>query len=284
MAELSTDIAWNPGPARSQQSLDTQPYDRWLSPDGDCKAEFHRVPDGILVRFPGEADFHVDGTDFAVSGWPVPEVGGRIAKNLYRNAITPMLGNHDGGLFLHGSAARIGDTAFAFLGHSRSGKTTLAGAFARSGMPFLTEDVVDLVPSETGYDLRPKFSALRLFKDSADHLFRGKIDFDEEDRKQDVAANESVPFAESPAPLGAIYILGEDHEAPLTIRALNPQEALGALMPHSFILDVEDKRRLRSHFGRLADLSERVACFSLDYPRQYSELPGLIEAILEQQG
>jgi hypothetical protein len=37
---------------------------------------------------------------------------------------------------------------------------------------------------------------------------------------------------------------------------------------------------LRGHFGRLGELSEKIVCKTLDYPRQYSELPRVIDAIV----
>jgi hypothetical protein len=39
-------------PARIQPALASAPYDRWVTPEGEVKAEFHRQPAGFLVRFP----------------------------------------------------------------------------------------------------------------------------------------------------------------------------------------------------------------------------------------
>ena len=51
-------------------------------------------------------------------------------------------------------------------------------------------------------------------------------------------------------------------------------------MPHAFILDVEDKKRLQAHFARMADLSQDIGCYALDYRRDYAELPRVQDAIL----
>lgn len=279
---------WQPEASREQLNLAGEPYDRWVSPGGYCQAEFHRRPEGYLLRFPHQADFLIEesGVDAGhrITGWPAPESDAKTAVNLYHNAILPLLGNHGGGLFLHGSAVSIGAGeeagAVAFLGLSRGGKTTLAGSFAKLGHPFLTEDVIDLQPGEGEYWLQPKRSKLRLFADSARLLLGSDTAFADEDRKQDVEAGDALPFASSPAPLRQIYVLGTDHDAELSIRRFSLQEALSALMPHAFILDVEDKARLRGHFSRLADLSQDIGCFALDYRRQYEELPRVQEAIL----
>lgn len=58
------------------------------------------------------------------------------------------------------------------------------------------------------------------------------------------------------------------------------QEALSALMPHAFILDVEDKERLKAHFSKMADLSQDIPCYALDFTRDYAELPRVRAAVL----
>ncbi len=287
-------MQWKPEPPRAQAPLPTDPYDRWVSPEGECMAEFHRATAGILIRFPEQVDFllspHEGETEFTVTGWPSPEIDAKTAINLYHNAIEPILGNHSGGLFLHGSAVRIADSstgkndaaAVAFLGLSRGGKTTLAGSFAKAGHPFLTEDVIDLRLERGQYWLQPKRSKLRLFADSARFLLGDDTVIGDADAKQDVEAGESLPFAESPVPLRQIYVLGTDHSSDLSIQRFSMQDALSALMPHAFILDVEDRERLRSHFARIADLSQHVECHALDFTRNYADLPRVRDAILDQ--
>lgn len=281
---------------RPQALLRTQPYDRWVSPEGYCQAEFHKADHGFFIRFPDQADFLIGkpkgNGSFGITGWPAPECEDKTAINLFHNAIQPMLGNYTGGLFLHGSAVMVsgagaeegvGDQAgaVAFLGLSRGGKTTLAGSFSRAGQPFLTEDVIDLRLNEGQYWLQPKRSKLRLFADSARYLLGEKTTIEDADVKQDVEAGSALPFADHAVPLRQIYVLGTDHRAPLSIRRYSMQEALGALMPHAFILDVEDKPRLKAHFARLADLSQDIACYALDFTRDYAELPGVRGAILD---
>jgi len=278
---------WTLQKPRLQKPLPSQPYDRWVSPAGVCMAEFHRAEGGYYLRFPGQADFLLSipasGEAQAVTAWPLPDCDTQTVTNLFHNAIQPILGNHTGGLFLHGSAVKLKDErgAIAFLGLSRGGKTTLAGSFASEGNPFLTEDVIDLERRDGQYWLQPKRSKLRLFIDSARHLIGEGHGFLDEDRKQDVDAGDALPFADEAAPLRQIYVLGTDHSASLSIRQFSLQEALGALMPHAFILDVEDKERLRGHFARMADLAQDIGCFALDYTRDYAELPRVKAAVLQ---
>lgn len=273
-------IDWQRKPSRVQGALTEQVYDRWVTPEGEVKAEFRRTATGYMVRFPEEADFEIAINPRQVVGWPTPDIEDHHFESLFHHAIVPLLGNHEGGLFLHGSAVAIGGRAVAFLGLSRTGKTTLAGAMARAGHPFLTEDVIELTQLDTSCLLQPKRSQLRLFADSAAHLIGDGFQCDGLDHKHTVSGGDAMPFCEAACPLARIYLLGNDHSAPLALAQLAPPLALTQLLQHSFLLDVEDRQRLRGHFGRLGELSERIACKTLDYPRQYSELPRVIDAIV----
>lgn len=266
-------------PPRAQAPLASEPYDRWVLSDDCVKAEFHRSADGFLLRFLGEADFAIDAACQQVIGWPVPGVADNHFQSLFFNAVLPLIGDHLGGIFLHGSAVTVGGRAVAFLGQSGDGKTTLAGAFAKAGHPYLTEDVIELVVEGGAYHLQPKPSGLRLFADSAAYVLGADPDMAEGEEKIDVANAVALPFRDTPAPLAAIFLLGSDHDAMLSIVRLDQHRAAQQLLPHSFVLDVEDKARLRGHFGRIVGLACDVPCYSIDYIRDYAELPRVVEAV-----
>ncbi|QFT75984.1 hypothetical protein [Erythrobacter sp. THAF29] len=262
-----------------QPVLSSKPYDRWISPNGNCTAEFHRVETGYLMRFPDEADFFIDRDLGNVTARPADQTDRDHILKLYRNAVVPVIGNHDGGLFLHGSAVAINGAAIVFLGQSRSGKTTLAGAFAKNGNSLLTEDVIDLVEGDGGYRVRPVRSKLRLFPDSAEFLFNDiGVDLSV-DGKAAVEGGDCIRFADNPTRLAAVFILGNDPAAPLSVAPLSLPQALPAVIPHAFVLDVEDRQRIKAHFGRLADLAEMVPIFAIDYPRRYAALTQVCEAV-----
>ncbi len=266
-------------PARPQAELDQEPYDRWILPDGRHKAEFRRDGDGFIVRFLDEADFIIDRAGDAVAAYPVPGFPVRQVETLFANAIEPLLGNHEGGLFLHGSAVVGERAAIAFLGASHSGKTTLAAAFARAGHEVLTEDVIELLPAGGTYQLLPKASPLRLFSDSAEALYGGQASGRNE--KSEIGIAEGVLFASKPCTLSMIYLLGAEPTEEISIEQVDQRTALTCLLQQSFILDVEDKHRLKNHFDRLAGLAARVPCALLNFPRDYSVLPEVLSAVTE---
>ncbi len=49
---------------------------------------------------------------------------------------------------------------------------------------------------------------------------------------------------------------------------------------HSFLLDIEDKVLIATHFDRLAHLANSVPCFHLDYPRNFDDLPGVLSTVV----
>ncbi|KLI64622.1 hypothetical protein [Aurantiacibacter marinus] len=264
-----------------QVSVSGAPYDRWVTPDGDIAAEFYREDSGFLVRFPGNADFHISKKLTQIVCIPAPGIAQTVIDTLFANSVTPLIGNHAGGLNLHGSAVDFGGVGAAFVGTSRRGKTTLAGACARAGHPFLSEDSIALDLSDQGFLLQPVRPVLRVFGDSAAYLTGADCDTFDGQQKAALDAGEALPFATRPVVLRAIYVLGPgDAEMPKITR-LGASQALTEIMRHAFVLDVEDKARLSAHFFRLSNLVQAVPFLMLDYPRRFSVLPAVVNLLAE---
>ena len=255
------------------------PYDRWVSDDGDANAEFYRTDSGYLMRFPDQADFAIPTGLQGADCFPVSGMTADALRTLFTNSVRPAVGNHIGELNLHGSGVVIGDKAVAIMGQSRRGKTTLAGAFAKAGHPFLTEDVLALDQQNGAYTVDPQLPVLRVFGDSAAYLLDAAPEEHCADTKSALAANATLPAAEEAAPLAAICVLGPGEASEVTLSTLGRAAALSEIMRHGFLLDVEDKARLHAHFARVAQLAAAVPCLSLDYPREFSKLPDVIRAV-----
>lgn len=268
--------------AREQALLEQTPYDRWISPGGAIVAEFYRHPTGYLVRFPDQADFLVDKSSWRIEASPVPAMGDAALEALFANSLQPAIGNFLGELHLHGSAVATPAGAIAFLGHSRRGKTTLAGGFARAGHGYLSEDKLALTNRRGAYWVEPQTGPLRLFSDSA-AFFEGDVAAaaSADKSKRALCPSASLPTADRPAELAAIFLLGPGEAERTLIKPAAAPAALAELLRHAFILDVEDKPRLAAHFGRIAELAQRVPVHSLDYPRDYAQLGEVVQTILD---
>jgi hypothetical protein len=260
-----------------------EPFDRWVSAEGEALSLFYRESDEYVVRFPDRADFTISLDRQTVTCTPAPGVADDVIEVLYFNQIVPLVMGCNGDLVLHASAVVIDGTAIAFLGPTRRGKSTLAAAFAKAGYPFLTDDGLILDQDDEDYLVRPRAPALRLCSDSeAAILQTAGLRPDSEDFKGRIMAGDEIPFHDQPVRLTAIYLLPEPQRRDRTeMLPLSQPAALSELLKHSFILDVQDRQRVKNLFYRLASVVERIDCFTLDYPRRYPELPGVLDSIIK---
>jgi hypothetical protein len=270
--------------AREQEPLPHESYDRWLSPSGDVATLFYRLGSTYLLRIPELADFSINLCDRLVICNPVPEVPDENIADFYFNQIIPLVMGADGDLVLHASAVAANGCGIAFLGATGRGKSTLAAAFASKGHGFLSDDGLILDASGDGYLVRPRRPILRLRPDSEAAILRlpELVPAEFGQLKTRVAARSEIPFHTNAVPLTALYLLAEPSQRDnLAITRLSPAAALSEMIGHSFILDVEDRPRMKAHFDRLAQLVVKLTCYSLDYPRRYEGLPTLVDAIIE---
>ncbi|MEP7222664.1 MAG: hypothetical protein ABI673_08365 [Novosphingobium sp.] len=263
-------------PAREQAAMAAPPYDRWLSPDGEVAIEFYRQGADYLLRFPDRADFAIGA---ALTCTPAPDVPQALITALFNNQIIPMIESRGGALVLHASAIAVDGHALGFLGQSGRGKSTLAASFARAGMPFLTDDGLVLERHADGYVAKPSLPYIRLWPDSESAVLDISAS-DDAELKSHVSSSPGVPFQHEAIPLRALYLLRDDGADTVRIDRLPPSAALAAFLQHAFVLDVEDRARVRAHFDQMAGLAEAAACFTLDYPRRYDDLPAVRQAIL----
>lgn len=266
----------------AQAPRPVKPFDRWITLDGEETSLFYRQSDEYVVRFPDQADFTISLGRRTVTCTPAPDVSDEAILHLYLNQIVPLVMGCDGDPVLHASAVVIDGRAIAFLGPTRRGKSTLAAAFANAGYPFLTDDGLILDRDGEGYWVRPRAPFMRLCSDSeAAILQSAEVRPGSDHCKSRILAGGEFPFHDEPAPLAAIYLLPEPQQRDRTeILPLSRPAALSELLKHSFILDVEDRQRMKDLFHRLAGVVERIDCFALDYPRRYPELPSVLASII----
>lgn len=264
-----------------QSVLPETPFHYWEA-HGEVTTQFHRRPDGFLLRFLERADFAIDFASNTITCVPAPGVPAAMIAALRYNQVAPLLLNHSGKLVLHAAAIVSDGRALAFSGASGRGKSTLAASFARHGYPFLTDDGLVLEPTADGYLAIPSLDSVRLRIDSESALFARPLSAldDHPPGKSLVQAGLTLPHQSDPVPLQALYFLGEGTSEQIEFARLSPGEALLELIRHAFILDVDDRARVRANFDRLAELSEAVQIFTLDYPRRFEKLGDLIAAVI----
>jgi hypothetical protein len=270
--------------ARLQRPVVHPPFHTWTFPDGTLWTEFHRTNGGYLLRFPELADFQVSADGLQVTGFPAPGVSEATSQHLYLNQVLPLVLSKLGKLVFHASAVEVAEGAVAFVAESGRGKSTLAASFAVNGFRFLTDDGLVLEPTADGYEVLPSHPSIRLWADSEAALIQPGTETAPAvsyTAKARFLAGEGVRFCDQPRPLRRVYFLGDGRAATLELHRLTPAEAVIEWVKHSFLLDIEEKPRLASHFDQVAKLANQLIHYRLDYPRRFEDLARVREAIVE---
>lgn len=269
---------------RRQAPLGIQPFHAWAFPDGTPWTEFYRVGGGYLLRFPDLADFQVSADGLEVTCFPAPEVSQATSQHLYLNQVLPLVLSKLGKLVFHASAVEVAGGAIAFAAESGRGKSTLAASFAVSGFRFLTDDGLVVETAAQGFEVLPSHPSIRLWADSEEALIAPGVEtapalsFTSKSR---FLAGDAVRFCDQPRPLRRVYFLGDGSATTLVFQRLSAAETLVEWVKHSFLLDVEERPRLASHFDQVATLANQPIHYRLDYPRRFEDLARIRQAIVE---
>lgn len=270
--------------ARPQLSTQGVPFNTWAFPDGTPWTEFYRNDRGYLLRFPDLADFTVSTDGLQVACFPALGVSEDTSQHLYLNQVLPLILSKQGKLVFHASAVEVADGAIAFVAMSGRGKSTLAASFAMNGFPFLTDDGLVVETSVQGFEVLPSHPSIRLWDDSRKALITPGAKTTPALRytsKARFLADECLVFCARRRPLRCVYFLGDGTAAEVSIQRMSAAETMIEWVKNSFLLDVEERPRLASHFDQIGGLSLHPIHFRLDYPRRFEELTVLRQAIME---
>lgn len=272
--------------SRIQGEVIAPAINEWQLPQGGTFARFHRLEAGYLVRFPDLADFEIRASGPEVTCLPAPGVNEETCKHLFLNQVLPLVMSRSGYLVFHASAVEIDGSATAFVASSGRGKSTLAASFATGGHRFMSDDGLVVEAGRDGFHALPSHPSIRLWDDSCQALIEPgaatapSIQYTSKAR---FLAGSALPFCAQARPMRCAYFLGDGSAQEVEIGRMSESEALMEWMRNSFVLDPAERAILASHFDRLSALANRLACYRLDYPRRYEDLPATRSAIIEHQ-
>jgi hypothetical protein len=188
---------------------------------------------------------------------------------------------------LHGSAVVIDDAIAVFLGPPGAGKSTTASAFAQAGFPVVSDDLIMLTETGTGFVIEPASPVIRLWPSSVELLFG------DEDALPRLAPNWDkrglhtekcgYEFQHDPLPLAAIYVLSERsnaEEAPF-LAPLSGAEPLLKLISNSWGHYVDKPAILARQMRVLTRLSREVPVCRVVAHDAPQRLPKLCQLIAE---
>lgn len=169
----------------------------------------------------------------------------------------------EGRTLLHGACLSQSGSAFAILGASGQGKSTLAAALAQQGTRLVTEDLLVPARTEAGWTVEAGARSLNLLEDAYSLFGPPGPAAKRREGKYTVDLSGSARAA---APLAALYLLdraGAEREAKLT--RLSGRQALQPLLEHlygaSWIRAPE-----QADLSLCADLVARIPVYRLSRP------------------
>jgi hypothetical protein len=89
---------------------------------------------------------------------------------------------------------------------------------------------------------------------------------------------------EVPISIGGVYVLSSTEDSTdssgVSVDPLSPREAFLELTKYLYRLHVNDRRRLKVEFSKLGRIANEIPFSRLRYPRRFSSLPSVREAVL----
>lgn len=246
---------------------------------------YAHLPDGsIYVRWLGLGEFLVsaDGkrltcgrhADATSESFQVYLLGQALSFALVRSGFEP----------LHATALEADGEAFALLGSSGYGKSSLAACFLASGHALLTDDLL-VMSGVDGLDAHPGPRRIKLFPDTAHHFLGRSASGVRMNALTEKLIIPLDPWPGCTLRMRAIYSLAAPHEARhtrrITIEPLSSQAAFLALVGNTFNYMVVDADRLQRQVRETTRLVGSLPVKKLSYPRGVAHLPEVRDAILE---
>ncbi len=185
-----------------------------------------------------------------------------------------------GYLLLHGSSFRFNESALAFLGHSKIGKSTIAFNFYQRGNQIVTDDIIAITINKKGLPLiYPAYPHVRLSKDSFRFLKETSNDLTPIcEVLSKVFLDTSRGFSTHPLVLKGIYVLEKSNQTKISL--LNPQECMLNLLSHSKTM-ISSPVTQAEDLIQLGEMIKKVFIRRLELSHSFENLPDLIKLIEE---
>ncbi len=165
---------------------------------------------------------------------------------------------------LHASAVELYEHAVIFCGEMGAGKSTTAAALAVRGAPVVSEDIVPLQLTKSGYFAIPGYPRVCLWPDAVskilgdpDHLPKLSPTWDKRYLPLD---GSKAKFARVKRPVGVIYLLADRVDTPDAprIEEISPREALLGLVRNTYMNWLLDTKQRAVEFDELGNLLLQV--------------------------
>lgn len=271
--------AARPAPAASPAAT----IHRWLRPDGEVWLYIEKHGEGYRLHYPNLADFEI-AEPGRIGCVPNPNCAASTIRHLLLDQVLPLALNGRGETVLHASAAVLEGKAAVFVGGTGSGKSTIAASLALAGAPLLADDWLLVRDQGRGVRALPSYPSARLWDGAVAALLGSATAVStvaQYTEKKRVDLSRSLrDFCAMSVPVGKIYFLRLAEDEPeVSIHPYSPRDAVIQLVQNSYQLDITDRSRLGTEFGRMADSVAQAGIAQLHIPKSFSRLNEVGEAV-----
>jgi hypothetical protein len=191
---------------------------------------------------------------------------------------------------LHAACVADGENAVGLLGHSTTGKSTLATGLVAAGCHFVSDDLLPLDVHEGAFQIYPSKPSTRLWPDAARHFVGdpeqlARVAATTEKRVVSASAigeAETTIERSGPRRLRALYVLERAREATdVSVEPLGPRDAFLAIVGLSFAGEIVERLPLRaSRLEAVARAARDLPVRQLRYPSGFDFVPEVCEALM----
>ncbi|MCV2877659.1 hypothetical protein OE699_02240 [Sedimentimonas flavescens] len=216
--------------------------------------------------------------------WPQGKAPGINIEHLVLDQVMPVLLSAGGSFVLHAGCVGVGCGAFAFVGPSGVGKSTLTASFLNAGCLLLSDDAVVLTPMDDVVNVAGTYTGLRLLPDAfgqfypAGHASSPVSDFTPK-RRLEIMPDGSERSGRGRT-LDAVFVLDEAPSADIRLCELTWAEGCIALLRNCFRGNAHDAELSKALFLQAATIAARLKIFRLSYPRDFDRLAEVREVIM----
>lgn len=184
-------------------------------------------------------------------------------------------------LILHGSCVLLKGKAIAFIGGSKTGKSTIAEAFLQRNYSVITDDVLAIHFNSSCPKVVASIPRIKLWSDSAVAMGYTPNQLPKVARSCQKCFHQFQPINISNYSLSSIYVL--DRVSEIYIKKLNHIDAFIQLLQHSRGTALNHPEYVESHFNYCSSLLHSIPCYSLQRPFDYSILPKVLDKVLDHE-
>jgi hypothetical protein len=256
-------------------------------PDGRSFMSIEQDPElGYRIAAPGFGA-HLVAPDGSLIRSSFPPGADEVWQRLFFAQALPLAAALNGLALFHASAVVVDDEAYAFVGLSGSGKTSVAAQLVARGARMLTDDVLALEPVDGEIRAHAGPARISIERSELDNLGEDgrerlgqRLETPTEDGKVQL---ETRPEAD-PVSLGGVFLLSRSSASRIAIKR-DPENRTQALLAAAFLGYLMLPQRLALHLEVCSQIAAGVPTFSVqiaattDAGEAAETIQGLIETI-----